>query len=146
MLAGRECRRSPSPAARQSRALYIVWCRRWLWARWKHPAGPLFPMGGSVLEQAVGCLGHLLQRKLLFLPKRMLVLVTENRAVYWKRFSPVFPWFSCKAFSSLRAAVSLPLLMSKIFKHPHPIFKNYFWWVSFRKARAKSYKGLKSLI
>lgn len=39
-------------------------------------------MGGSVLEQAVGCLGHLLQRKLLFLPKRMLVLVTENRAVY----------------------------------------------------------------
>lgn len=33
VLAGRECRRSPSSAAHQSRALYIVWCRRWLWAR-----------------------------------------------------------------------------------------------------------------
>lgn len=29
VLAGRECRRSPSPAAHQRRALHIVWCRRW---------------------------------------------------------------------------------------------------------------------
>lgn len=146
VLAGRECRRSPSSAAHQSRTLYIVWCRRWLWARQRHPAGPLFPVGGSVLEQAVGCLGQLLQRKLLVLPKRMLMLVTENRAVYLKCFSTVLLWFPCNAFSSLRAAVSLTLVMSMILRQPRPIFKNYFWWVGFRKARAESYKELKSLI
>lgn len=68
-----------------------------------------------MLEQAMACLGQLLQRKLLVVLKRMLTLVTENRAVSLKRFSPVLPWFPCKAIVYLKA-VSLTLVMSKIFK------------------------------
>lgn len=75
---------------------------------------------------AVGCLEQPWQRELLVLPERVLVLVTENRAGYLKCFSPVLLWFPSKAFSFLRAEVSLTLVMSKIFKQPCLVFKNYF--------------------
>ena len=68
-----------------------------------------------MLEQAMGCVGQLLQSKLLAFPKRMLTLVTEIRGVSLKHFSPMFPWLPCKAIISLRA-VSLTLVISKIFK------------------------------
>lgn len=79
-----------------------------------------------MLEQGMGYLGQLLQRKFLVLPKRVPMLINENRAVHLKCFSPVLLWFPSKAFSSLRAAVSLTFVMSKTFKQPHLIFKNYF--------------------
>lgn len=103
VLSGRECRRPPSPAAPLKQSPVHWWCRRWLWARWRHPAGALFPAEASVLEQAMGCLVQLLQRKLLVLPKRMLRVVTSNRAMSLKCLFPVLPWFPCKAIVSLWA-------------------------------------------
>lgn len=58
----------------------------------------------------MGCLELLLQKKLLVLPKRILMLVTENRAVYLKYLPPVL-LKSIRFFKEATSHFQKPLLM-----------------------------------
>lgn len=117
VLAGSECR-SPSPAAHQSRTLSIVWCRRWLWSC----RSPL-PCGRVSAGAGHGLFGTALAKEITRSPQKGAHAGNWKQDCVFKVLSPVLLWFPCKAFSCLRVAVSLTLVMSKIFKQPCPIFK-----------------------